>query len=558
VPRFRAVKRRTTIVASSGRRIGLNVSSEYYGNLNAVSNDLFHGGSTWEYVNGTGAHDLPSANLDANRYPKSMPGGDYSGTTKIRKALNAVRTAGQLYRVSWSGNMASLSSLNGSISSFNNTTKTAILTPTFSQVDGTFPPTIDYTFSSADATNSTYPTNIQVLPWDGSNADTSLLDSKFIADVAALTVSGGPIRVMKLTGVEGNDNNVTAWGGGTSASPTALTNPNSLSSGEWAPNDGALNGGSATDGAPIQFLVAMCNLLNRDLWDTVPWNLSNANMDARFAYVRDNLNAGLNYYCEVSNEVWNGFTNSDGTHSSGYKVHTQAANEGFSRGLVDIETLTTPTTRNGYSAPRHVQKTIEVMDRAAAVFALNMSKLVRVFAMQNAAGGYWAAKYLDYAPSGSTALKNHIDLLSSAPYFEQGTYGPDDFVANSYTGAAQTVFDHGHASIDQVLGWAAEIKAAATARGLQYGCYEAGQSFFFNDAAYRDSIQTDGRMYTLYNYYLTQIASQLGNVPVCMFVNCQGPNNAFGSWGMVAPYSGRTISLANTPKAKAVADYLVS
>lgn len=540
------------------RKIGLNVSSEYYGNLNAVSNDIFHGGSTWEYVDGSGAHDLPKANLDANRYPKSMPGADYSGTTKVRKALNVVRTAGQLYRVSWSGNMASLSSLNGAISSFNNTTKTAILTPSNSQIDGPVPPSLDYTFAAIDATNSTYPTNIQVLPWNGSSADSSLLDSKFIADVAALTVPGGPLRVMKMTGVESNDNCVTAWGGGTSGSPTALTNANTLSSGEWAPNDGSLNGGSSNDGAPIQFLVAMCNALSRDLWDTVSWNASNADLDARFAYARDNLTSGLKYYVEVANEVWNGFTNTDGTHSSGYKVHTQAANEGFSRSLVDIETLTTPTTRNGYSAPRHVQKTIEVMDRAATVFTSNMSKLVRVFAMQNAAAGYWAAKYLDYAPSGSTALKLHIDMVSSAPYFEQGTYNPDDFVANSYTGDAQTVFDHGHSSVDQVIGWAKEIQTEATSRGLLYGCYEAGQSFFFNDATYRDSIQNDSRMYTLYTYYLTRIASQLGSVPVCMFVNCQGPNSAFGSWGMVAPYSGRTISLANTPKAKAVADYLVS
>jgi hypothetical protein len=68
-----------------------------YGNLITTIPDLIHG-AFWEYVDGTGNHELPGVNMDANRQPVTLP----AGATALRRVLMPAPSV-KAFTISWQG-----------------------------------------------------------------------------------------------------------------------------------------------------------------------------------------------------------------------------------------------------------------------------------------------------------------------------------------------------------------------------------------------------------------------------------------------------------------------
>jgi len=277
---------------------------------------------------------------------------------------------------------------------------------------------------------------------------------------------------------------------------------------------------SLDDGVPIERMVLLANLTRTNPWFCIPWN-ADAEYVRKFAeYVRDNLDPGLVAYVELSNEVWNW----------GYRVTAQARDEGKAAGLAADD-----GTALLY---RYAQRTGEVMDVWTSVFANNPKRIVRVLATQNAVP--WAAKTaLSFK---DTATK--VDALATAPYFDwhfatTGAQPPADFFS-------KVLVDQ----MDMRLANAAENKTLATAKGLRFITYEAGQHVTIAgsaDVPMLSQIQRDPRMGDLYTRYLMKWKDGFGDLMVLF--SAWGPISQFGAWGM-QEYLGQPLSEA--PKARAV------
>jgi len=277
---------------------------------------------------------------------------------------------------------------------------------------------------------------------------------------------------------------------------------------------------NTTDGVSIEQMVLLANEAKTNPWFCMPWNADDEYIRKFAEYVRDHLDRGLIVYVETSNEVWN----------FGYKVTVQARNEGEARGLL-------APGDGGAVLGRYAERTGEVMDIWTEVFADNPKRLVRVAATQNAVP--WAAEML----LKNTDIASKVDALATAPYFnwhfESGSKPSVDFFSKELVGR-----------MDLRLANAAKNKALASAKGLRYITYEAGQHVTIatgEQVPMLIGVQHDPRMGDLYTRYLTTWKDEFGDLMVLFAA--WGPTNKYGAWGM-QEYLGQPLNQA--PKAKAV------
>jgi hypothetical protein len=584
---------------SVGLKLGLNINSTYYGNLQTITNDIFQA-SAPEYVDGGGNHWLPGANLDSDRWAASLP----AGATALRYVIQLPKSTSQVYTISYGAGatVTNITSTDGTISSFNSGTRTATFTPAHQQSDGALAVGIHFVCST-----SAPPKNITTTP----NGVGGTYDATWLSDRSTDTVSGAPLRWMKANGVESNSGVTTRWAGGTSGSPgQPIPNLNTPTGGEWSPNDGTNNGGVPNDGIPAAIAVAASAAAGRDCWDCYQYNYTNAQVDARADAAAAALAMGQLYYAELANEPWNsGYTNQwsqlvaeataeglarvdggsytftgsiSGTTLTvtavtgtpiqvGHKIGgnnitsgTQISGFGTGSGgtgtytINNSQTVSSATLRGdiGTALERSIEKTISVMDRIAARFAAagKSSQLRRVYAMQNAQPSL-ATSILNYAPGGS-ALKIHIDVLASAPYARPDSgvnQSQNPFTAYTVSQIISQLYTNGLTEINNAV----TIKAAAVAAGLTWAAYEDGVEAAFADTTFAASLARDSGMYDFYMWWVQQHELRLGTTSsICMFIDLD-VIDSFGAFGQ-KEYLAQTTSLANTPKRKAIVDYVAN
>lgn len=144
-------------------------------------------------------------------------------------------------------------------------------------------------------------------------------------------------------------------------------------------------------GAPIEMIVALCNLLNVDCWFVVN-HLANDDYVRRMAeLLRDSLNPGLKVYVEWSDEVWN----------ANYPVATYSREQGLALGL--------STDPNQAAIRFQARRSKQVFQIFSSV--LPRERLTRVLSGQ--AGNPWV---LTTAISFEDT-RQYTDALSIAPYF---------------------------------------------------------------------------------------------------------------------------------------------
>lgn len=274
-------------------------------------------------------------------------------------------------------------------------------------------------------------------------------------------------------------------------------------------------------GQPIEYMVALSNLLNTDSWFTIPHQSDNAYSTEMATLVKSLMHGNLKAYVEYSNETWNG-------------QFSQAAyvqNQGVAQGLPGL---------NNYEKGRYyfTNRTAEIASLWKAVFADHPERIVGVLASQSVSS-YWTDKMLGYNNAA-----DKLDAFAIAPYF------------GGYIGSAANAPTVQAWSLNQLfaeltgtgtLGGANAItraaldmtahKVVATKYGVEMLAYEGGQHLVGVGTAQSNTAITtlfnnanrDPRMKEVYRQYLEKW--KLAGAQLFVHFNSASTYSKFGSWG---------------------------
>lgn len=265
-------------------------------------------------------------------------------------------------------------------------------------------------------------------------------------------------------------------------------------------------------GFPVEVIVALGNVLHRDIWVTLPHKADDDFVRNYAEYVRDHLDPDLKVYVEYSNEVWNGI----------FKQNRYAREQGAARNLG----------KNIYHAGWrfYSERSVEVSRIWEAVFG-GTDRLVRIMATQTA--DPWMSNLL---LSHKDAWK-HVDALAVAAYFGADFEGEHALSREGLT--LDKLFEYlATENIPRLLEILKKNREVADKYDLPLVAYEGGQHLvgvgedvnnpeltkLFQDA------NRDPRMATLY----LQLYRGWKHIGGTLFVHYAAPSLAskWGSWGI--------------------------
>ncbi|OVE81163.1 hypothetical protein BVY03_04555 [bacterium K02(2017)] len=313
------------------------------------------------------------------------------------------------------------------------------------------------------------------------------------------------------------------------------------------------------NGAPIEIMVELANVLQADPWFTIPHLATNEFVQEFATRVLANLNLNRKIYIEYSNEVWNGIFSQNldvarlgcqryGDLQAGCDQDANPQNGIYCESYPwPLWNETCNTAGNRYFSDR----TVEIGDIFTQVFG-GSTRLVKVLASQ--IGFEWLhTQYLEW---NDTYQK--IDVLATAPYFGGG-YGGDAAVAN--WDVDRLIADIYQNALPEAIGYI-EIDTQFLQNNypqIDLISYEGGQHLAGlnglenNEAMTNLFIATnrDLRMHAIYTEYLNAWKN-LGGGLFTHFTNALVPSK-WGSWGALE-YQGQDISEA--PKHRAIMDFI--
>ena len=157
-----------------------------------------------------------------------------------------------------------------------------------------------------------------------------------------------------------------------------------MSKATWAGREGVR-------GAPLEVMVKLANILNRDAWFNIPHAADNNLVQQYANYLRRHLRPNLKVYIEYTNETWNTvFMQTHYTKQMGHKLK-----------------LDKDPNQAGYKF--YSQRSVEIFRVFERAFP--KQRLVRVM-------GVWSAnRYLTPVVMEHKAAYKHVDAMAIAPYF---------------------------------------------------------------------------------------------------------------------------------------------
>jgi len=182
------------------------------------------------------------------------------------------------------------------------------------------------------------------------------------------------IRMMNISGITRNP--IRHW-----------NQMNQMSKATWAGYEGAR-------GAPLEVMVKLANVLNRNAWFNLPHAADNDFVRRYATYIRQHLRPNLKAYIEYTNEAWNtAFLQTHYTKQMGTKLRldpdpNQAGHKYYS------------------------QRAVEIFKIFTQVFGgSSRQRLVRVM-------GAWSAnRHLAPVVMEHKSAYKHVDAMAIAPYF---------------------------------------------------------------------------------------------------------------------------------------------
>jgi hypothetical protein len=345
---------------SSGFKLGVNLDTIAYWDGSRPFVNLLYGGS-WQMVGTGAAEDVPSQDLDANGWVKSVPAG-----YQVQRPVSVPGATGDFVCKFQGSGAINVGGPVSNVSTAAGVTKFTV-TATYPNEQLIY---LKYAVDAAD-----YIRNIDCR--EAAASTSTIFAPEFLSTLGGFKT----IRFIKWTpSVEANTPNIT-W-----------ASRNKPGDGDYQHNDGV----------PVELMVELANEAGANPWFNVPWNADDDYVTRFATYVRDHLSADKQVYVETSNEVWNG----------SYPVFAQAASE------ATAEKLDPTAAQFQQVAERYAEKTQHVMQIWSNVFAGQTNRLVRVAAFQNVSPFYGELmlKYQDTYKS--------VDAFATAPYwaFMPGDY----------------------------------------------------------------------------------------------------------------------------------------
>jgi hypothetical protein len=319
----------------------------------------------------------------------------------------------------------------------------------------------------------------------------------------------------------------------------------------------------ATNGVPVETMVALANQTKADPWFTIP-HLATDDYIRQFAtYVRDNLDPSLVAHVEFSNEVWN------------FQFPQTAW--AYEQGIANL------TGANGKppEAP-HVQwygvRAAQTADIWREVFTAKTGAptLKTVFATQSAWKGLeaYGLEAPDWVARGNRPPKESFDVYAIAPYIgsemglpenqtlmrqwaQEGEAGMLKAFEQMRTGGLLGVT--GAQSLKKIELDLAYHKSVATTNGMTLAAYEGGSHLVGVLEVQNDPIITeffirlnrDPRMGQIYTEYFN-IWKQAGGGIFQNFTDIGSPSK-YGSWGTLESWNQ-----TSSPKYDAILNFVKS
>jgi len=280
---------------------------------------------------------------------------------------------------------------------------------------------------------------------------------------------------------------------------------------------------SRSQGASLEYIVALSNLQGSDAWICIPHLADDNYVTQAATFLRDNLDPNLRVYVEYSNETWNPIFFQS--------VHVQDRGEALSLDFNRWEA------GHKYTSLRSA----EIWSIFETVYgAASSTRVVKVLGTQS---GNISVTNSRLAALNDPAINPNFvfaDALAIAPYFGRN-YFPADIppLAAAYPTVDEVVVGESIATIAVEAGRVAAQKAAADLQGISLICYEGGQHFVAIGEAQNDPTLTavltdanrDPRMYLRYREYLDMLEAE-GVTVFANFALC-GQFTKFGSWGVM-------------------------
>jgi len=288
-----------------------------------------------------------------------------------------------------------------------------------------------------------------------------------------------------------------------------------------------------TGGSP-ELAAQLCNLMNKDMWINIPAMADDNCITQIATLIKSKLNSNLKVYVEYSNECWNWM----------FTQTSYMQDKGIALGLTTSGSMQYYTYRCG-----------QMYKLWETVWGANKDRVINVFAWQttNINPDMWIDlafstwfKSSQYNPGGVQP-----EFYANAPYMWD-----QDSWSNNYPANVDQAFAGVNADLDVDNAIITSQKAYATAHGLQYGTYEAGQhwttggSNIAADAVYIQA-NRDSRMGSAYTQYLNNWKNN-GNGLMMLYSSC-GVYANYGSWGLIEYYN-QDVNTA--PKYLAVKNFL--
>lgn len=292
---------------------------------------------------------------------------------------------------------------------------------------------------------------------------------------------------------------------------------------------------------PLSAIVNLCNAKSADPWINIPHQASDALVTDWATYLRDNLNSSLRIRVELSNEIWNTGTFTQGSYFKAQAEAVWGVADGYGGGGYWLD----------YAGKRFAQ----IMAIFNSVLAGQTNRLIGVLAGQAASAGL-AVRMLD-APHWQVAEPGSYVRPSSlakewsiAPYigWSSPTSQGNTIKAAldvSYADGVQAIKDQFVTGLNLSKGYINSHIGAASSRGLRLTAYEYNNHFDLNAAAssalYSGGNPVAGAFDAFFEATYSQemadaqdelrayFKSQNGSL-MCFFVDANAASR-FGTWG---------------------------
>jgi len=189
---------------------------------------------------------------------------------------------------------------------------------------------------------------------------------------------------------------------------------------------------------PLSVMVSLCNTKSADMWLNIPHQATDALVTDWATYLRDNLTSTLKIRIELSNEIWNTGTFSQGSYFKGQAEAVWGVPDGYGGGGYWLD----------YAGKRFAQ----IMAIFNTVFTGQTNRLIGVIAGQ-AANPVISARMLD-----ATAWQTFEPGSYVAPHTRAKEYSIADYIGWGGNGGAiaqaniiKTALDTSHAAAVQAI-----------------------------------------------------------------------------------------------------------